>query len=260
MKEEIRMSKDQQYSIGEFSNMTGVSIRTLHYYDEIGLLNPIKQPESGHRIYRNQDVLALQKITSLKFLGYSLELIKSMMNETNFDLSLKDSLELQQKALVEKKEQIDTVLGAIKRTISLLEKNDEIDSTILMTLIHSFQTEKDQRIWLEQYLPKDITDDLFKKSEEEMLALDMQYIDMSNEVKRLFGRPIDDPEVQSLVERSVQASLAFAGEEVAQSFSNLDSIELSDLDAMVQSPFSEEEQDWLNQAMEYYMRCQGMIG
>ena len=46
------MSKKEGYSIGEFSKRTGISIRTLQYYDELGLLKPEKNISSGHRVYR----------------------------------------------------------------------------------------------------------------------------------------------------------------------------------------------------------------
>lgn len=69
------MSNNRTYSIGEFSTRTGTSIRTLHYYDEIGLLKAEKHPRSGHRQYTAQDVLTLQKIVGFKFSGYNLEQI-----------------------------------------------------------------------------------------------------------------------------------------------------------------------------------------
>ena len=56
------MNKDKKFSIGEFSEKTGIPIPTLHYYDEIGLLQPEKNPTSGHRIYNYQDIITLQNI------------------------------------------------------------------------------------------------------------------------------------------------------------------------------------------------------
>ena len=61
------MNNNNKFSIGEFSEKTGIPIPTLHYYDEIGLLRPEKNPSSGHRIYNYQDIIILQKIISLKF-------------------------------------------------------------------------------------------------------------------------------------------------------------------------------------------------
>lgn len=61
------MGKQSSYTIGEFSKRTNVSIRTLHYYDDIGLLQPQKHPSSGHRIYADEDVLTLHKIIRSNF-------------------------------------------------------------------------------------------------------------------------------------------------------------------------------------------------
>jgi DNA-binding transcriptional MerR regulator len=249
----LKMNKKPYYSIGEFSEKTGTTIRTLHYYDEIGLLKPEKHPSSGHRLYTDQDVLTLQKIVSLKFLGYSLEEICKMINEPSFDLSLKETLQIQRKAFEEKKEHIERVLKAIDRTITLLEEEGEVDSTILMSLIHNIQTEKEQRQWLEQHTSKEVVDELFNKPEEEMIALDKEFIHLSKEVKRLAGKPVHDPEVQELVEKYMKVALEFVSEEAAKAFSGLDETEIEELKNKFPSPHTKEEEEWLQQAIEYYM-------
>jgi DNA-binding transcriptional MerR regulator len=65
------------YPIGEFAKKTGQTIRTLHYYDEIGILKPSRISSSGRRFYSEDEMITLQKIVALKFLGFSLEEIKS---------------------------------------------------------------------------------------------------------------------------------------------------------------------------------------
>ncbi len=65
----------KKYAIGEFAKKTGMTIRTLHYYDEVGLLKPAVIAASGRRYYSDENIIELQKIVSLKFLGYSLEQI-----------------------------------------------------------------------------------------------------------------------------------------------------------------------------------------
>lgn len=250
------------YQIGEFSAKTGTSIRTLHYYDEIGLLTPKKHPTSGHRLYSDNDVLKLQKIISLKFLGYSLEQISEMMKESSFDMSLAESLQIQKKALEDEKEQIETALLAINRTIALLQDEGEVDSAILMSIINGFQTIKTQREWLEQYTAKEVVDQIMNKTEEENIALDKEYIRLSKEVKRLFGQPIDDPEVQNVIDQYLKAMLQFLGEEAIQTISTLNVTEADELQAFensIPSPFTKEEEEWLNKVMEYYMIQHEMI-
>lgn len=252
------MSINRTYSIGEFSTKTGTSIRTLHYYDEIGLLKVKKHPHSSHRQYTEQDVLTLQKIVGFKFLGYSLDQISKMMNESSLNVTLHDTLQNQKRAFEQKKEQIETMLKAINRTIRLIEDEEEVDSTILMSLINSMQTEKHQRLWIEQHTSKEVADRLFNKPEEEMIALDKEFIQLSKEVKRLIGRPVHTPEVQALMDKHMKTTLKFVGEETLYAIQDIEELEKEKLENMIPSPYTNEEEEWLNQAMEYYMIQNGM--
>lgn len=68
------------YTVGELSKRTNISIRTLHYYDELGLLKPDKVSASGYRYYSKENVLKLQQIAALKKLGFPLSCIKEIIN------------------------------------------------------------------------------------------------------------------------------------------------------------------------------------
>lgn len=249
------MKGNNKYSIGEFSEKTGISIRTLHYYDEIGLLQPEKHPTSGHRIYHHQDILTLQKIISLKFLGYSLDKINNLLHETSFTVDLNKTLTLHLQALEKDKEQIDQSITAIKRVVKLLEKEGEVDSAVLFSLIHSMQTENIQKEWMERHMLTDVMDELEKKTEEDKILLDQTYIQLSKKVKQLYGLPVEDPKVQEMIKTYIEASFKFLGEDLMQKLAdtNLEELDVQELENMT-SPFTEEEQEWLNQAMEYCMK------
>lgn len=79
--------------IGELAQATGLSIRTLHYYEEIGLLTPSGRTQGGHRFYAREDVARLQQMVSLKQVGFSLEQIRMCLDETRF--SPKEVLQMQ---------------------------------------------------------------------------------------------------------------------------------------------------------------------
>jgi DNA-binding transcriptional MerR regulator len=70
--------------VGELARRTGVSVRTLHYYDEIGLLSPSHHTESGHRLYGAGDVARLQQIKSLQQLGLSLDEVRDFLGRSDF--------------------------------------------------------------------------------------------------------------------------------------------------------------------------------
>ncbi len=70
--------------VGELARRTGLTIRTLHHYDEIGLLKPSLHTESGHRLYAADDVARLQQVMSLRQLGFSLEQVSDCLDRRDF--------------------------------------------------------------------------------------------------------------------------------------------------------------------------------
>lgn len=69
----------QVWKVGELAKQTGITVRTLRYYDQLGLLKPNEYTETGHRLYSYQDLLRLQQILSLRQLGFPLEDIKQIL-------------------------------------------------------------------------------------------------------------------------------------------------------------------------------------
>lgn len=70
----------EAWKVGEVAELTGLTVRTLRYYDQIGLFSPSRQTASGHRQYTKEDLERLQPILSLKQLGLSLKEIQSTLN------------------------------------------------------------------------------------------------------------------------------------------------------------------------------------
>jgi len=70
--------------VGDLAKRTGLTVRTLHHYDEIGLLKPSLKTDTGHRLYTHGDVARLQQIVSLRQLGFSLEEIQSCLDRPGF--------------------------------------------------------------------------------------------------------------------------------------------------------------------------------
>ena len=69
------------WKVGELAKQTGMTVRTLHHYDEIGLLTPSHRTAAGHRLYAEGDVARLQQVASLRSLGFPLEEIRDVLNE-----------------------------------------------------------------------------------------------------------------------------------------------------------------------------------
>jgi DNA-binding transcriptional MerR regulator len=73
-----------QYRVGELAQKTGVSVRTLHHYDQIGLLSPSRRTASGHRLYSEAAISTLLRVRSLVQLGFTLEEIKARLRDKDW--------------------------------------------------------------------------------------------------------------------------------------------------------------------------------
>lgn len=80
------MNRDKKYyTAGEIAGMSGVSTRTIRFYDKKGLLAPSGYTKSGYRLYSKEAFGVLQRILMLKYLGFSLEQIRNMMQNEGGD-------------------------------------------------------------------------------------------------------------------------------------------------------------------------------
>ncbi len=103
--------------------MASVSVRTLRFYDTVGLLSPTSYTEAGYRLYTDSDFLRLQQILALKFLGFSLDEIKRCLQVG--PTVLRETLALQKAMMREKRQQLDAIIAAIDETQSLLQNNQQ---------------------------------------------------------------------------------------------------------------------------------------
>src|SRR5918992_6063250 len=74
------------YRVGEVAALTRVSVRTLHHYDRFGLLRPALHSAGGYRMYGESELLRLQQILTLRYLGFPLKRIGELLDRTDFDL------------------------------------------------------------------------------------------------------------------------------------------------------------------------------
>src|SRR5687768_974458 len=70
------------WKVGELAKQTAMTVRTLHHYDEIGLLSPSHRTAAGHRLYVEGDVARLQQVASLRNLGFPLEQIRDVLDQS----------------------------------------------------------------------------------------------------------------------------------------------------------------------------------
>lgn len=98
-------------TVKEISDLTGISVRTLHYYDEIGLLKPTEKSDAGYRLYDDKALETLQQVLFFREFDIPLKEIKAVMD--NPALERNQILQMQRKMLVVKKERMERLIASI---------------------------------------------------------------------------------------------------------------------------------------------------
>ncbi|RLL42014.1 MerR family transcriptional regulator [Oceanobacillus piezotolerans] len=101
--------------IKEVADLVGISVRTLHHYDEIGLLHPSDTTEAGYRIYSDKELDRLQQILFFRELGFPLKKIKEIIDSPSFNQN--EALELHRKMLIEKRDRLTRMIRTVEKTI-----------------------------------------------------------------------------------------------------------------------------------------------
>ncbi len=148
--------------IQQFAKETGVTVRTLHHYDRLGLLQP-GRTESGYRVYGERELIRLQRITVLKFIGCSLQEIKELVDRDPDDL--RSTLELQQQALERRRRSLDGALKAVQQARSVLEDSGSADWHCLKQIVETIEMEQNME-WTKQYYSPDALQDLERRRQE----------------------------------------------------------------------------------------------
>jgi MerR family transcriptional regulator, thiopeptide resistance regulator len=143
------------YKAREFASLAGVTVRTLHHYDRIGLLRP-QRSSSGYRLYSLAHLERLEQITALKFLGIPLKEIKILLGSN--PLTFSESLHWQLKGLLEKRDLITRAIRAIEVAEQLAASHQTIDATVLRQIIAAIEMQPE-----ENFMRKYYTDEAWAK-------------------------------------------------------------------------------------------------
>ena len=108
-----------EYTVNKLSKMSGVSARTLRYYDEIGLLKPVRIAVSGYRLYGQKEVDILQQILFYRELDFPLDEIKSIIYSADFDLEQSFNHHLAE--LCNKRRRLDVLINNVTKSMSVMK-------------------------------------------------------------------------------------------------------------------------------------------
>ncbi|GIO24035.1 MerR family transcriptional regulator [Oceanobacillus sp. J11TS1] len=169
------------YTIGKLSKHTCVTVRTLDYYDEIGLVKPSSKTSGGHRLYNEEDVMRLERVLALKYMGFSLDQIKKVLeiSSANWQESIQQQLELVKR----EQERLKILEQALLGVSYSIELEGEVNWPIIFSIIQLYQ--QDSKDALQQYKEYLSEDEINKIS-------DMNVENMSEEDIREWLKVIGD--------------------------------------------------------------------
>jgi len=196
---------ETQWRIGDLAKRTGVSVRTLHHYDEIGLLSPSNRTESGHRLYGHEEVVRLQQILSLRQMGFSLEQIRETLDRPDFDVRRVIELHVARlRAQIATQQDLCSRLETIATHYPTASAEDFIKAIEVMTMF-------------EKYYSKEQLETLAQRREQlgeaRMREVTEEWPQLMADVRAEMDRGTDpaDPRVQALAKKWMDLIHEFTG-------------------------------------------------
>src|SRR3712207_912839 len=200
------------WKVGELARQSGLSVRTLHYYDEIGLLSPSRRTDAGHRLYTAGDVVRLQQIKSLQYLGFTLREVRDCLDRSDFPLGrviqlhlsqLKERIELQRR-LCELLENVAARLGSEEGVSSAEFVNTVMEVIEMSERLNKYYT-PEQLEYLEER-GREVGEERIRQAEAEWAAL-MEQVRAEMEA----GTDPSNERVQALARRWMGLVREFTG-------------------------------------------------
>ena len=127
-------------TVGEVASLASVSVRTLHHYDDIGLLSPSERSENGYRHYGDDDLAALQQVLFFRELGFGLGDIARIMHDPSFDRL--EALRMQRRMLTDKSAQLGHMIDAVEAALDATEGGVTLDAKDMFEAFGDFDPEE----------------------------------------------------------------------------------------------------------------------
>ena len=249
-----------RYSVKQLAKLAGVSVRTLHLYDQLGLLKPSTRTEARYRLYGEKELLRLQQILFYKELDFPLQEIAAILDDPEFDLL--SALSNHKKALNARRERMATLMVTIDKTINHLKtggtmlKPEELYEGLPKETAEAYRKEA-----IKKYGKKAIEDSenqLRKLSKEQLAQLRKEQLEISAKFATLIHEDHTSEKVQREVARHYEITRKFWGthssaDTQAEAYSGLGQLYVTDerftmIDGKPQPEFAL----FLSKAMSYF--------
>ena len=201
----------RSYRTREFAELAGVTVRTLHHYDSMGLLKPGRRRENGYRVYADRDLLRLEQILVLKFLGLPLRQIRDVLRA---EAPLVETLRHQQRVLAEKRRRLDRAIAAIEEAARSLQSRRGPDWSLFRKIIKEIDMQNDTD-WTKKYYSQEAQAKVEARkhlwSPELQAQVGKQWADLFADIESALGEDPAGQKAQALAARWKELVAAFTG-------------------------------------------------
>jgi DNA-binding transcriptional MerR regulator len=200
--------KREAWKVGKLAKRTGLTVRALHHYDEIGLLRPSLHTESGHRLYMARDVARLQRIISLRQVGFALEEIRDCLDRPGF--SPLEVIRLQVARLRDQIAMQQRLCEWLEAVAARLQKAEEVSADEFIGMI------QEMTVFENYYTPEQLNE-IGRRGErlgqEQIERSHEEWAELIAQVRAERDKETDPaaPEVQALARRWMALVDAFTG-------------------------------------------------
>jgi MerR family transcriptional regulator, thiopeptide resistance regulator len=239
--------------VSDFAEKAGITVRTLHHYDRLGLLKPSGRTEAGYRLYGERDFVRLQQIVTLKFIGLPLKQIKDLLDQR--DLDLKSTLHMQRRLLMEKRLQVEAAIQAIEEAERSLKSGIEPDLGALKKIIEVMERQNNME-WAKKYYTEDAQAKISERAKtwtpEMQAKVEQDWKSLIGDVEAAIASKIDpaDAKAQSLAKRWSELVQGFtSGDAGVQQGLNKLYADQGNWPSTFTKPFSDEVWEYIRKAM-----------
>jgi MerR family transcriptional regulator, multidrug-efflux activator len=196
-----------RYTVKQVAELAGISVRTLHHYDRIGLLKPSASTDAGYRIYERPEIERLQQILFFRELGFELRKIGEILDHPEFDR--RRALLAHRELLNEERDRLGRLIGTLDTTIERLERDEMMSDNAMFSgfdrdriedQISRYHDEAVERYGEEvvaesEHRVRSLSDEALSRAEKENIEINMNLAAIAG------AHPPDSPEAQREIER-----------------------------------------------------------
>jgi DNA-binding transcriptional MerR regulator len=222
MRPAVKQKTQRYFPASEFAGMAGVTVRTLHHYDHLGLLKPSARSEAGYRLYGEGDLERLEQIIVLKFLGLPLKKIRELLDQN--PPRLPETLRRQREALEEKRRRLEMAIQAVAEAERLFARTSsglaghaasgQPAWASLKKIIEVIEMQNDNE-WMMRYYTGPAREKLEERkklwSPELQEQVSKQWADLIAEVNASLDEDPASPKAQALADRWQKLVEGFTG-------------------------------------------------